>query len=301
MHVKRRDILKLALAGGFASIMGLLGNFLPTSGLRSARYRIANRMTKRRLGRTGLEVSVIGLGGGAIWSFKQVDVVLEALRMGVNFIDTAYIYSDGKSEKVIGTALRDFEGEVYIGTKTLMRSRRGAEAEIRESIARLGVGKVDIVYLHGVGTMEDLEKGIDESHGALAAIRKLQREGLVGYVGISGAHSPLFEQIFGREIDVDRELKVMDAAVESGVFDVIQVSYHIEFPEVEEIIDKAYEQDVGVVCKKPLGAGLLIEKYGVERLLRYVINNTKVTTAIPGMVDIYQVRRDVPIGYRPLT
>lgn len=228
-------------------------------------------------------------------------MVLEALRMGVNFIDTAYIYSDDKSEKLVGTALRDFEGEVYIGTKTLMRSRRGAEAEIRESIARLGVGKVDIVYLHGVGAVKDLEKGIDESHGALAAIRKLQREGLVGYVGISGAHSPLFEQISGREIDVDRELKVMDAAVESGVFDVIQVSYHIEFPEVKEIINKAYEQDVGVVCKKPLGAGLLIEKYGVERLLRYVINNTKVTTAIPGIVDIYQVRRDVPIGYRPLT
>ncbi|HDN01445.1 MAG TPA: hypothetical protein ENF42_00555 [Candidatus Bathyarchaeota archaeon] len=252
MHVKRRDILKLALAGGFASIIGLLGNFLPTSGLRSARYRIANRMIKRSLGRTGLEVSVIGLGGGAIWSFKQVDVVLEALRMGVNFIDTACIYSDDKSEKLIGTALRDFEGEVCIGTKTLIRSRRGAEAEIRESIARLGVGKVDIVYLHGVGTMKDLEKGIDESHGALAAIRKLQREGLVGYVGISGAHSPLFEQISGREIDVDRELKVMDATVESGVFDVIQVSYHIEFPEVEEIIDKAYEQDVGVVCKNRL-------------------------------------------------
>jgi len=62
LHVKRRDILKLALAGGCASIMGRLGNFLPTSGLRSARYRIANTMMKRRLGRTGLAVSVLGLG-----------------------------------------------------------------------------------------------------------------------------------------------------------------------------------------------------------------------------------------------
>ncbi len=300
MHIKRRGILKLALAGCYAYIVGLLGNFPPVSGLGSVRYRIANRMMKRRLGRTGLEVSVIGLGGGAVWSFKQVDVVLEALRMGVNFIDTAYIYSEGKSEKVIGAALRDYRRVVYIGTKTLMRNRGGAEAEIRESLSRLGVEKVDIVYLHGVGTMKDLERGIDESHGALAAVRKLQREGRVGFVGVSGAHSPLFEQIFGRKIDVDRELKVMEAAVESGVFDVIQVSYHIEFPEVEEIIDKAYEQDVGVVCKKPLGAGLLIEKYGEEKLLRFVINNRKVSTAIPGMVDVYQVRKDVPIGYKPL-
>jgi len=70
LHVKRRDILKLALACGFASIMGLFGNFLSTSGLRSARYRIANRMMKRRLGRTGLEVSVIGLGEGCHMEFQ---------------------------------------------------------------------------------------------------------------------------------------------------------------------------------------------------------------------------------------
>jgi len=59
-------------------------------------------METRRLGRTGLKVSVIGFGGAALRSFSQVRVVVEALKMGVNFIDTAYTYGGGMSEVVIG-------------------------------------------------------------------------------------------------------------------------------------------------------------------------------------------------------
>lgn len=149
--------------------------------------------------------------------------------------------------------------------------------------------------MHAVGTMNDLKKATDTVYGALAAVKKLKEEGLVKYVGISGAHSPIDLPF---EVNVERQLKVMAAAVDSVLFDVIQVSYHMEFPEVEEIIDRAYKQDIGVVCKKPLGAGKLIPKYGVERLLKFVIRNPKVATAIPGMVNIDQVREDVPVGYK---
>ncbi len=293
MRIERRDLLKLAAAGGFASLLSYIGiRLFPSS---YAAYESASMMEKRRLGRTGIHVSVIGFGGATLRSFSQVRVVAEALKMGVNFIDTAYTYGGGVSEMVVGEAVRSFEGDVYVATKTSRRDREGAEAQIRESIRRLGTGKADIVYMHAIGTMNDLEKATDTVYGALAAVERLRGEGLVKYVGISGAHSPIDLPF---KVKVERQLKVMAAAVDSGVFDVIQVSYHIEFPEVEEVIDRAYEQDVGVVCKKPLGAGKLIPKYGVEKLLKFVIGNPRVSAAIPGMANIDQVREDVPVGYK---
>jgi len=257
------------------------------------------RMERRRLGRTELEVSVIGFGGGPLRRPRHVRVVQEALRMGVNFIDTAHSYGRGRSERVIGAAIRDAPDRVYIATKTAQRFARGAAREVLESLERLGVEQIALLQLHAVGTFAALEQVLDPQRGALRAVRELQRRGKVRFVGISGAHSPIDFHAPLPEEQVREQFEVMAEAIRSEEFDAIQISYHIEWPEAEELIELAREHDVGVIVKKPFAAGKLIAEYGARGLLEFVVENPGVHTVIPGMVNLAQVRENVPVGYQP--
>ncbi|MFQ6082096.1 MAG: aldo/keto reductase [Candidatus Aminicenantia bacterium] len=284
--MKRREFLK----GLGATLVALKAPGYPT-GIESP----DGVMRKRRLGRTNLMVSVIGYGGGAIGDWWQVEVLQEAIKMGVNYIDTAHMYGDGMSERVIGEAIKGMRDKVYIATKTLRREAKGAGMDIEESLARLQLEKIDILQMHGVGSMWDLEAILDEKNGALKKVKEYRTQGIIDFVGISGAHSPIDGDW---PVDSAQEIRVMAEAIKTGEFDTVLLSYHIEFQNeaIEALIDLAKQYDVGVVCKKPLGAGKLIKKYGVERLLKFVVTNIDVHTAIPGMVTINEVWEDVSVG-----
>ncbi len=256
-------------------------------------------MRKRRLGRTNLMVSVIGYGGGAIGHPRQIPILQEAIQMGVNFIDTAYIYGKGRSELVIGEAIKGLRDKVYIATKTGQRFADGAAREIEESLRRLQVEKIDLLQMHGVGGFKGLEAVLDPNKGTLLAARELQKQGKISFIGITGAHSP----IDGREPPpperVQQELAVMTEAIKTNQFDTMMLSYHIEWQgePVQKLIALAKEHDIGVIVKKPLGGGKLIAQYGAKRLLQFVIENPDIHTAIPGMARIEHVLEDVPVGY----
>jgi aryl-alcohol dehydrogenase-like predicted oxidoreductase len=284
--MKRREFLK---GLGATFIMLKSSDYLRETKLQ------AGDMIKRRLGRTNLMVSVIGYGGGAIIDWRQARIIREAIRLGVNFIDTAHKYGDGMSERVIGEAIKGIRDKVYIATKTLRREAKGAEMDIKESLARLQVEKIDILQMHGVSSMWDLEMIFNEKYGALKKIKEYRNLGIIDFIGITGAHSPI--DGYWR-IDSAKEIKVMAEAIKTGEFDTIMVSYHIEFQNeaIEALLDLARQYDVGVICKKPLGAGKLIKKYGVEKLLKFVLSNPNIHTAIPGMATIKEVREDVSIG-----
>lgn len=245
-------------------------------------------MRKRRLGRTNFIVSVIGYGGGAIWGPRQIPILQEAIAMGVNFIDTAYTYAKGQSELVIGEAIKGLRDKVYIATKTAQRFAEGAAREIEESLKRLQVEKIDLIQMHAVGTFASLKSILDPTRGALLAARELQKQGKIGFIGISGAHEGAL-----------REFEVMLEAIKTNQFDAIQISYHIEWhgEPVQKLIQLAKEHDVGVIVKKPLGGGRLIAQYGAKRLLQFVLENPDIHTAIPGMVRIEHVHENVPVGY----
>lgn len=250
----------------------------------------------RRLGRTGLSVSVVGFGGGAIRRLEQVAVLREAIKMGVNFIDTAHSYGGGTSERSVGEAIRGPGTEVFVATKTAQRDAKGAERDIRESLQRLGVEKLAILQMHGVGTMKDLGRIVDSRDSALKKAKEYRARGLLDFVGITGAHGPADLR---RPIDSEAQIRVCAEAVKTQEFDTVNVSYNIEFrnESITSLIELAKDYDVGVICKKPFGAGRLIKKYGVEELLRFVLANENVSTVIPGMVTFQHVREDVPIGY----
>jgi aryl-alcohol dehydrogenase-like predicted oxidoreductase len=147
-------------------------------------------MERRRLGRTGHDSSVLIYGAAALAEVDQdtADASLdEALAAGVNHFDVARDY--GEAEVRMAPWLREHRGEIFLATKTGQRDVEAAWRGIHESLERLGVDSVDLLQLHAVGDLEELDKAT-APEGALKAAVRAQEEGLVTHIGITGhSHS----------------------------------------------------------------------------------------------------------------
>jgi aryl-alcohol dehydrogenase-like predicted oxidoreductase len=143
-------------------------------------------MEKRRLGRLGHHSSVLIFGAAALSDVGQ-DVadrsVQEALDGGINHFDVAADYGD--AELRLGPWMADIRDRIFLATKTGQRDRDAAWAQINASLERLQTDRVDLLQLHAVGDLDDLDRAT-ASEGALGAAVRAQEEGLVGAVGITG-------------------------------------------------------------------------------------------------------------------
>jgi aryl-alcohol dehydrogenase-like predicted oxidoreductase len=143
-------------------------------------------MERRRLGRLGHESSVI-LYGGAMLSAVDQDTadrsIQEALDGGINHFDVAASYGD--AELRLGPWVPQIRERIFLATKTGERERDVAWAQINASLERLQTDHVDLLQLHGVGDLEDLDRATGKG-GSLEAAVRAQEEGLVGAVGITG-------------------------------------------------------------------------------------------------------------------
>lgn len=216
-------------------------------------------MRRRRLGRTGLEVSELGYGawgiGGTLWIGAQDEESLRALHraveLGVNFIDTALGYGMGHSEELVGRVVRERSETVYVATKIPPRNRvwpaaRGIPVSesyppehivacAEKSLRHLGLETIDLIQLH---TWQDKYL---EQDGWREALSGLMRAGKVRFLGISvNDHDP----------DSARR------AVTSGVFDTAQIIYNIfdQSPE-RDFFPACRAHDVGVLARVPLDEG----------------------------------------------
>jgi aryl-alcohol dehydrogenase-like predicted oxidoreductase len=143
-------------------------------------------METRRLGRLEHQSSVLIYGAAALGDVTQ-DVadrsVQEALYGGINHVDVAADYGD--AELRLGPWMRDIRDRIFLATKTGRRDRESAWREINASLERLQTDRVDLLQLHSVGDLDDLDRATDQG-GALEAAVRAQEEGLVGAVGITG-------------------------------------------------------------------------------------------------------------------
>jgi len=198
-------------------------------------------MEKRRLGKTDMDVSVLGFGGAEIGyhnvTNEQVAELLNsALDAGLNVIDTAECYHN--SEEMIGRAVNNRRKEFYLFTKC--GHPRGLESapnwsrdsileSIERSLQRLKTDRVDIVHLHSCSESE-LRKG--EAIGALQTARE---RGYTRYIGYSGDSRPAHY------------------AVECGAFDTLQISISIADQEATDLtLPMAREKQMGVIAKRPI-------------------------------------------------
>lgn len=143
-------------------------------------------MERRRLGRLEHQSSVLIYGAAALGDVSQ-DVadrsVQEALDGGINHVDVAADYGD--AELRLGPWMGEIRDRIFLATKTGRRDRESAWREINASLERLRTDRVDLLQLHAVGDLADLDRATGED-GALAAAVRAQEEGLVGAVGITG-------------------------------------------------------------------------------------------------------------------
>ena len=143
-------------------------------------------MELRRLGGLGHQSSVLIYGAAALSDVDQDTAdasVQEALDGGINHFDVARDYGD--AELRLAPWMPRIRGSVFLATKTGQRDRDAAWAQINESLERLGTDSVDLLQLHAVGDLEELDK-VTRAGGALEAALRAQEEGLVGAVGITG-------------------------------------------------------------------------------------------------------------------
>lgn len=213
-------------------------------------------MKLRRLGKTGLWVSEIGLGtwqlGGEFGPVEDVEastILANAARLGVNFWDTADVYGNGLSEHRIGTFYgkpEDLIVATKVGRSAALYPDKYTKAGIRESLEdsarRLLVETIDLAQLHCV-PREVLEAG--EIFGWMDEIRA---EGLIGNWGASV------------ETIADAEL-----CLEQDGLSTLQIIFNIFRQDAADgLLDRARQQDVGIIVRLPLASGLLSGKYTVE-------------------------------------
>jgi aryl-alcohol dehydrogenase-like predicted oxidoreductase len=200
-------------------------------------------MHYRTLGRTGLSVSEIGVGGavyagrahGAFNESSAIAAIRTALEAGINYIDTSRHY--GPSEEIIGTALTGYKGECIICTKLAPRpSMTVAEtvAGVEESLKTLQRPYIDVLLAHDIqqgGTGVQAVEAILRSGGMVDGFRQLQREGRVRFIGVSGR--------------VDE----VTAAMKTGEFDVV-LSFNrfnlLDWSAESELLPTAKTHNVGV-------------------------------------------------------
>jgi aryl-alcohol dehydrogenase-like predicted oxidoreductase len=220
-------------------------------------------MKYRPLGRTGIEVSEIGVGawaiGGGMWGGKRDDDSRTALerahQLGVSFIDTALVYGDGHSERLVGEFVREHR-DMAVATKVPPKSgqwpapRRGAIADfypaawIRHSCERslrnLGLERIDLLQLH---VWADAWTDADDWYDELV---KLREEGKIRAIGVSiNSHDPASAV----------------RLVKSGRVDALQVFYNVfdQSPE-DELYPACLEHKVGVLARVPFDEGSLTGK-----------------------------------------
>ncbi|MDC3416992.1 aldo/keto reductase [Aquibacillus salsiterrae] len=143
-------------------------------------------MLKRRLGRIGYESTVVMFGAASLGAVSQEEAdqsISHALEKGVNHFDTAASYGD--AEVRMGPWMPKVRDQIFLATKTGERTKEKAKAEILQSLKRLQVDKLDLIQLHAVCNLDDLDQ-CTKKGGALEAVIEAKEEGLVDYIGITG-------------------------------------------------------------------------------------------------------------------
>ena len=235
-------------------------------------------MEYRKLGRTGLSVSLLSLGSGGPNRFGQsrytsrnsiLRLVRHALDLGINFFDTASSY--GQSESLLGEALQGVPRDrYYVATKVLpvngstVISVDEARRLVERSLHRLGVEELDILQLHRV-PREFYEQAVDR---LMPEFEKLRTEGKVRYIGITESSR------------LDPQHKMLKRALHDDWFDTVMVAYNLTNPcAEEEIFPLASAKDVGVIGM--VAARHLVSRKTAERLKLFSRDLISLATSPP--------------------
>lgn len=290
--MQRRHFLALAALAAVADRLGLSGG----------RARAAGpAIPRRKLGRTGVEVSIVGLGGFHVGHQadprESVRLVHAALDAGIDFLDNSWDYNGGDSEIRMGMALRDgYRDRAFLMTKFDGRTRAAAARQIDESLRRLGTDHVDLLQFHEIIRPTDPDR-IFAAGGAIEAALAARQAGKARFLGFTGHKAPAIHLAMLRACEahgftpdaVQLPLNVMDAS-------------HDSFQ--AQVVPELTRRGVGVLGMKPLGDDFVLDAgaASAEELLRYAMSVPGVAVTITGIdrPDILEQALRVARGFTPL-
>ena len=147
------------------------------------------RLPTRVLGKTGVRVSILAMGGGSRFlMYKDEDKALDALHrafdLGITYMDTAFGYGNGLSEERVGKVMKDRRKGVFLATKVSKRKGDEAMEIIEGSLKRLQTDQVDLLHIHDLKGEDDLA-AIEAKDGVLAVLRKMRDQKVARFIGIS--------------------------------------------------------------------------------------------------------------------
>jgi len=248
-------------------------------------------MQRRTLGRTGLEASILGMGGFHLLEigFEDAQAILNRyLDAGGNYIETAAEYGSGESERKVGLVMRERRDECILVTKCHVRERDGAAETLSGSLGRLQTDHVDVLFMHHVQNRDDLDR-ILAPDGALRAAEAARDAGQVRFIGISNHGHP----------------QLLMQALEAYPFDLIMTNFNyydrFNFPLIEQqLLPLAQERQVGVVGMKAVADGFLWQS--AEAAFRYAWS-LPIDTMVAGMNTMELLEQDLDLaeGFAPLS
>ena len=225
-------------------------------------------MNYKRLGKYGVNVSELCLGtmtfGSQVNEATSIELVKKAYDQGINFVDTANSYVQGKSEEIVGKAIKGMREDIVLATKVRNRigegpndvglSRKHIMKAVEDSLKRLDTDYIDIYYVHRPSNIDPLTGIFGEPvplKETLSALTDLVRSGKVRYIGCSNFPAWLLCKALWTSDKYDLENFVVD-----------QPPYNLLRREIErEIIPLCIDQGIGIVSWSPLAGGVLTGKY----------------------------------------
>jgi predicted aldo/keto reductase-like oxidoreductase len=303
----RRSFLKgMAMTGAFSAMSGASANaqtpnpIVPNAPAENGGSLADFQAPRRPMGKTGVEVSILGMGGyhlGTVAGQPEVnDMVAKALDHGINFFDNAWEYYKGASEERLGTALKGKRDKAVVMTKVCTHGRKKDVAlrMLEESLTRLQTDHLDVWQVHEVVYYNDPERCY-ASDGVLEALTAAKQQGKVRFVGFTGHKNPTIHLAMlngGFSFDtVQMPLNPFDYSYRSFQRDVLPV---------------AAQRGIAVFGMKSMGgSGEMIVQGALTptEALSYAMSLPGVSTTISGMDSMRVLNQNLEIlrHFKPLS
>jgi len=255
----------------------------PPGNVPKGKYKIPSGATAqtRELGRTGVRVSILGVGGYHLGlpqdEQESIRIVRRALDHGMNFLDNCWDYNEGKSEERMGKALRDgYRQKAFLMTKLDGRTAQSAREQLDQSLRRLQTDAIDLVQIHEVIRDDDPERCFAKG-GAMEAYLEARKAGKLRFIGFTGHKDPRIHK------------HMLEVARQNGFrFDTVQMPVNVldaHYRSFEkEVIPVAQLDGTAVLGMKSMAAGLILESGAASPVecLRYAMSVPGIAVTITG-------------------
>jgi predicted aldo/keto reductase-like oxidoreductase len=247
-----------------------------------------NILPKRPLGKTGVEVTILGLGGeGILRTFgheeEAISVIQRSIDLGITYFESARAYAG--SESYYGMALKDRRREIFLASKSHERTADGALKYLETTLNTMKTSYLDLWMIHDVRTPKDLDL-IFGPKGAINAFEAARRNKLVRFIGISGHRNPT----------------ILSRALDLFPFDTVLMPVNPAEPHywsfLTDVLPKAQGKGMGILGMKTLSRGVVIKIFGaesVENFLRFAMTQP-ISAAVVGCETIEQLETNVRIA-----